>query len=420
MSRTATDSLPDHKLVRPMLALAIISAGSGAVDLLTGIMVPITARHFTDNAAIIGVMLAANRLFGFLVQPYVACRSDQRRSRFGRRRAWLLVGYPVTLLGVLMLGAIPHLLPQGAQTLVWALALVFIANLLMQAFLDVTYGALDPLYGDTFRAERLGRAGAWRNYAGMAMSFLMFYLLIPLADRHEFIPYLGVAVLLLLSWFMAWRFREDPGLPLAPGESFTPWKPLLRLRDPKLRHIATIAAAVLGVSAIQGMFHSLFVTETLGLSKTVLGQATLFSMAVGVVTTYPCGLLLDRYGARPALILGFLSSSIFGLVSAFLVHDRLNLYIVSALSSTGGMLTMMAMTPLIYRFAPSERRGEFFGSVQATRAAAATVLTLLGGQLTQWRGDYRTTYLFGVFIAVVGLWFTWKLPAQQKAAPEPC
>ena len=419
MSITATAHASDRQLARPMTVLALIAAGSGAVDMLTGIMLPITMRHFTDNAALIGLMLAFNRLCGFLVQPYVAWRGDHTRSRFGRRRAALLLGYPLTLLAVLVMGALPHLIPVEARSLLWAITAVFVSNLVLQAALDTTYGSLDPLYGDTFRPDRLGRACAWRNYVGIGMSLLMLYVLVPLADRHEFIPYAGVAALLGVAWFFAWRFREDPSLPLAPRTRFRPWSPFLGLRDPVLRRVAIIGAAGLGTLAVSGMFHSLYVTEKLGLTLTDFGRASVIAMGVAVTVTYPFGRMIDRYGPRPALLLGFASAVLCGLASAFLMRDRAGFYLITVLGSAGNVLLIISASPMIFSSAKPERRGEFFGSVQATRAATATVVTLLGGKLAALAGDYRTTYLLGAAIALVGLWFSCRLPSFTREAHAP-
>jgi Na+/melibiose symporter-like transporter len=419
MSRTATEHLDDRRLAKPMFMLAMIAAGSGAVDMLTGIMLPVTMRHFTADAAFIGVMLAFNRLFGFLVQPYVAWRGDHARSRLGRRRAWLLLGYPLTLLAVLTLGALPHLITGEARTLLWAITAVFVTNLVLQAALDVTYGSLDPLYGDTFRPDRLGRAGAWRNYVGIGMSFLLLYVLVPLADRNEFIPYAGVAALLGVAWFFSWRFREDPTLPLAPRETYNPLKPLARLRDPSIRRGAIIGAAALSTNAVGGLFHSLYVTEKLGLTLTDLGHASVVSMFVSIAVTYPCGRLIDRYGPRPALIAGFGSAALLGVVTTLFLRDRTGLYVLSSLGATGSILMMLGIAPMVYGAAAPERRGEVFGTVQATRAATATLVTLLGGKLAQLSGDYRATYLLGAALALVGLWFAFQLPARaSKLVPD--
>src|SRR5215207_9039701 len=94
-------SMPDSSTSSPKLAtremvfMGLMMAGAGTVDAITANMLPITAKHFTGNLALIGFMVALNRICGFLVQPYAAWRSDSHRNTAGRRRPFLLGAWPV-------------------------------------------------------------------------------------------------------------------------------------------------------------------------------------------------------------------------------------------------------------------------------------------------------------------------------------
>ncbi|MCI0533951.1 MAG: hypothetical protein L0Z50_01860 [Verrucomicrobiales bacterium] len=48
--------------VRHMVILALMAAGFSTVELITNNLIPITCRHFTDNAFVIAAILATNRL----------------------------------------------------------------------------------------------------------------------------------------------------------------------------------------------------------------------------------------------------------------------------------------------------------------------------------------------------------------------
>src|SRR3954462_5564501 len=88
---------------RTMVLMGLMMAGAGTVDAITANMLPITAKHFTGNITLIGFMVALNRICGFLVQPYAAWKSDSHCSARGRRRPFLLVAWPATLLSVALL-----------------------------------------------------------------------------------------------------------------------------------------------------------------------------------------------------------------------------------------------------------------------------------------------------------------------------
>src|SRR5687768_14131475 len=136
---------------RTMIVFGLMSAGFSTVDVITNNLVPLTCRHFTENAFIIAAILATNRLFGFLVQPYVCWKSDYVRTRYGRRRPFFLVGLPITLVSLLLVGLLPVLITGDARYTLGALILVIAINVLLQAVVDVNWGCLEPLYADTFR-----------------------------------------------------------------------------------------------------------------------------------------------------------------------------------------------------------------------------------------------------------------------------
>ena len=61
-----------------MWKMGIVCSSFGAVDTVIMSMVPISARHFTDNVVLISVLLAMKRMGGMFVQPFVAWWSDWR------------------------------------------------------------------------------------------------------------------------------------------------------------------------------------------------------------------------------------------------------------------------------------------------------------------------------------------------------
>src|SRR5690242_2793611 len=95
------------RALRSMLLMGLMMAGASTVDSITATMLPITAKHFTGNITLIAFMVALNRICGFLVQPYAACKSDSHHGARGRRRPFLLAAWPLTFASVAMLGLLP-------------------------------------------------------------------------------------------------------------------------------------------------------------------------------------------------------------------------------------------------------------------------------------------------------------------------
>ncbi|HRE84039.1 MAG TPA: MFS transporter [Opitutaceae bacterium] len=398
-TRTGDDSR------RTMALMGVMMGGAGTVDALTATMIPITARHFTDDAGLIAVLVALNRVCGFVVQPYVAWKSDRYVSHRGRRRPFLLVAWPVTLFAVGALGVLPMIVPEEIQHTVFLLGLLFLVNLALQATLDACYGAADPLYGDTFAARELGRAQGARVIASNAIVFSMTAFFVPLADIHEFYPYLGSMFFLGVSTLIAMFFLSERVPSVLPKpERYHPLKPLRELANPHTRHVALVASAVLVTLGVTEMLHALFVTETLGFSKTVLGLSTAASLVIGVIFSYPLGVLVDRWGGRRVLVVGFAAMMLVELGFVFWVDDLVSLSITLILFKIAWLVVHIPVVPLMFQGTPEEHRGSVFAAVQMTRAGATSAAVIAAGFLVDYVGSYRMCYLVGAAVCLIGLY----------------
>src|SRR6185503_4305376 len=183
-----------------------------------------------------------------------------------------------------------------------------------------------------------------------------------------------------------------------PPGRYHPLKPLVELRDPQTRNVAIVGSAVLVSLALTEMLHALFVTETLGFSKTVLGQTTTAGIVVSLLCPYPLGQLVDRMGARQVLIVGFALLALVEAGFVFWVNDLPSLYVGLILFKIAWFIVHVPIVPLMFHNTPAERRGTIFAAVQMTRAGAASLATVLAGSLAGWVGSYRMCYLIAAVI----------------------
>ena len=403
---------------RDMLLLGLMMAGASTVDAITANLLPITAKHFTSNLTLIGMMVALNRICGFLVQPYAAWKSDSHHSARGRRRPFLLVGWPATFVSVGLLGALPFVVPVQYHRTFAVVAVLFVANLGMQAFLDLCYGSADPMYADRFPSGQLGRANAFRSLVMNGAMLVMTSVAIPLADRNEFIPYAGAMVFVALAWWVAGRgIREVIPAALPPPSPYHPLRPLAGLRDPQTRNVAIVASAVLVSLALTEMFHALFVTETLGFSKTVLGWSTTAGIVVSFICPYPVGVLADRVGARTVMIAGFAAVALVEAAFVFWVNNLASLYVALIFFKIAWLVVHIPVVPLMYHNTPPERRGAVFATVQMTRAGVTSLATIVAARLADIAGSYRVCYAVAGVVCLAGLIGACRLaPAKRTVA----
>jgi Na+/melibiose symporter-like transporter len=276
------------------------------------------------------------------------------------------------------------------------------------------------MYGDTFTAGNLGRAAGVRHIVTSSVGITMLFVFLPLADRHEIWPYVGALVFVAIAWGVAtFGIREivPPNLP-AP-QRYDPLRPLAELRDPHTRNVALVASAVLITLALTEMLHALFVTETLGFSKTVLGLTTTAGFVVSLVCSYPVGWFADRFGPRAVLMAGF--ALLAGVEAAFFfwVDDLASLYACMIGFKISWLIVHVPIVALIYNKTPPERRGSIFAAVQMTRAAVTSGATVIAGFLADLTGSYRVCYLIAGLVCFAGFAGASRLTSVKRSARVP-
>lgn len=378
---------------RHMLILAMMAAGFSSVELITNNLIPITCRHFTDNAFIIAAILATNRLFGFVVQPYVCWKSDYVRTRYGRRRPFFLVGLPLTIVSLLLVGLLPFVITGDARHTMAALAVVVIVNVFMQAVVDINWGSLEPLYADTFHQEQLGRASSIRQIAGQLVNLVMVAYVLGWADLNEFYPYLfSAACVGFALCLMIFVIREQPAGDPPPAVRYNPaahFSLLTQNRD--YAKLAFICAANLVLPAALFLFTPLYVTDTLGLSKGDLGRVQVAGPFLNIALAFPIGWLVDYLGPKWVMAGGFICYGVAFTGMALWVHDFWTLFTFMTVFGVAQVVALMPMTAMVFQYTSANERGQVFGIIQFTRAFSAFVLSLGLGWAVQFADSYEPT-----------------------------
>jgi len=391
-----------------MAAMAMIGMGLSSIEFISGTMIPITMRHFFDSRFMISIIIDLNRLFGFVVQPYVATRGDTVRTRFGRRRPFFFLGFPVTVLFMLLIGLSPRIFahPLSALSLI-VLVKLFILNVVMQAFQDVSCGTEGPLYAETFPQKILGHASSFRPIAANLVQLVMLLGAMRLADKDEFYPYVCSAALATVAFLVIVFIIREKSEAAPAGKQEAPYSILKHARmlidNMDYLKVAIVGAVGLAMPAAFGLFLSLFGKETLHLTPKQYGQSIWVGPALALFAAVPAGLLVDRVGAKYVMAAGFFTQMIAAIAIVFFVHDARGLMIVSGINTFGGLLHGVAITPLVFLFAKEGERGKVFGLIQFVRAAAAFVISPLIGLIADATKGYRAGYGICVALAVIGI-----------------
>src|SRR5688500_5123307 len=197
----------------------VYGLGSFGLESLYTVFVGFYLFYYIDElglaiamAAIINVIYA---IWDAVNDPLVGFLSDNTRTRWGRRRPWLLTGLPFYVSFLVLVYAVPKPFLQG-NTLFWYALLIFFLFEATYTIMAVNYGSLFPELFQDFQ-ER-ARAGSY--YQGLSMLGELVGFSIPplIYATFGFVPMaIGFAVVAGIALFLAIiRNKEDSKALKAP------------------------------------------------------------------------------------------------------------------------------------------------------------------------------------------------------------
>ena len=152
------------------------------------------------SALVVGFILTWDNLINMFLQPWVGARSDRTRSRWGRRKPWLMAGAP--------LAAVFFILVPFVRTNFVLLALAILGtNIGMALFRSPTVAYLGDLYPSEQRSKANGVINLMGGVGGAIALFgggALFKMGVPL-------PFIVGALLLLIAVAVVLAFVRERG-----------------------------------------------------------------------------------------------------------------------------------------------------------------------------------------------------------------
>lgn len=316
--------------------------------------VPPLLREHIASTAIVGLLMGMDNLLGIFVQPWIANRSDNTRTRWGRRIPYLAVGMP--------LAAVLFTLIPLATALPALIAIIFVYSLVGNSFKPIAQALLP----DFIEPERRGRANAVVKIASGLTVIVSALISAFLVDDHPKLAFTVPALIMLLcTAVLVWRVRDNTsrGYQLALTEDAHD-ETSVRLRDlakdilldPNRSRLLVVTAVLLFASAWFSS-RSLFTPygmETLHLSRGEAGSLTFPSGVAFLLAAYPAALLAERIGRIRTMTIGMV---VFGASLAFgsLVPTPTATVVAFCVAAAGASGFLINAAVVLWNLAPSAR-----------------------------------------------------------------
>jgi maltose/moltooligosaccharide transporter len=372
-------------------------------------LIPPMLEDLGLSALVTGFILTWDNIINMFVQPWIGSLSDRTRSRFGRRKPFLMLGAPLAALFFI-------LVPFVRENFILIALTILGTNIGMAIFRSPTIAYLGDLFlpGERSKANGVinlmgGLGGAVALFGGGAL----YKLGVPL-------PFIVGAGVMLIAILVVLLFVREPEAPPATVTEPTPG-----LRD-ALRQVATgpdlsglwllgaIFAWFVGWNAMEAFF-TIYVRNILGIEVGTGTQMLTAFAATLILFAIPSGLIATRVGRKPTILTG-LGGMLVGLVvGAFVRNSTILLVVLAAMGAFWALVNINSL-PMVYDLSGQKSIGSYTGLYYFASSAAAITGPILAGQLI----DLTSSASIWIFSAVfmVGA-IVCMLLVKPKAASTP-
>lgn len=362
---------------------------------------------------LIGVLLALSTFaVGFLARPVGGLFFGHFGDRIGRKVALVttlfLMGVATFCIG---------LLPTYAAIGIWAPILLVALRLLQGFSIGGEWGGAVLMATEHAPANRRGFYGSWPQvgaFSGLLLGTAVFALFSQLPDEQFFawgwrVPFLLSIVLVVVGLFIRLKIAESPSFERVKETGSVSRRPII---DAIRQHPKNVLLAMGARMAENGIFYILavfsiaYVTETLGLDRSVILTAVLIAAAVGIFVNGGFGLLSDFVGRRPVYLGGAALSALFAFPFFWLLDTR-SAVLISVAVIVGIVFHAMMYGPQAAFFS------ELFGSrvrysgasigYQMASAIAGGFSPLIAVALLAWSGSYWPIALYMIGLCLITL-----------------
>jgi len=372
-------------------------------------LIPPMLEDLGLSAFCVGFILTWDNIINMFVQPVVGSLSDRTRSRFGRRKPWLMMGAPLAAVFFI-------LVPFVRDNFVLIALAILGTNIGMALFRAPTVAYLGDLFKPEDRSKANGVINLMGGAGGAAALFgggALYKLGVPL----PFIVGSGVMLIAILIVILYVREPqveriEDPGQD-EPGLMDNLRQVFSRTDTGGLYLLAAIFCWFVGWNAMEAFF-TIYARNVLEIDVGTGTQMLTAFAATLILFAIPSGLIATRFGRKPTIIIGLVGMLV-GLIAGFMIRDQTMLLITLAVMGACWALVNINSLPMVFDLGGKEEIGALTGLYYFSASAAAITGPILAGGIIDFAGHTAIWPFSAIFLLAAALLMS-RIKTQTTAA----
>jgi Na+/melibiose symporter-like transporter len=370
----------------------------------TGLHTPMVGFALAPSLAFF--LMTWDNLINIVVHPWAGVRSDRTWTRWGRRKPWLLIGVPMTMMGLI---ALPL-----ASTLTGIIVAMLVTNLGRALFVPPMLAWL----GDLFPAAQRSQANAvFGLVSGVAAILVLVSSGMLFEQVGRAAPFLAVALGtgLLAGLGVLW-IHEPPPHPTHVRGDTRVWATLRSMFASQHRQWRLLLLVLLlsaGGASIVDTGSSSFAVFTLGMRLGDTAALRVVALVTFLLGAVPSARLAMRIGRCQTIALGlFTVMFTYGATAAW-VSTPGAYALVLGVAGLGGALVLINLLPLVFDFSEDVQFGACTGLAAVPVQAAAVLGPSVAGVVVDVTGSQRMLFV----VAAVAVGAAWLLLQRVHVAP---
>jgi maltose/moltooligosaccharide transporter len=370
---------------------------------------------FGLGAFVTGLILTLDNIAGLFISPVIGLLSDTTRSRFGRRKPWIIFTMPVMIIAfilipVFVMAVPPELNGQTEKLMPYLIPFVAMLVIMLLAYAVIRTPA-DVIMYDITPSKHRSMANAIANFIGAAFGVIASIIGAILFDVNPGLPFwVGAGLSSVVVSLVAVRITEPPIEEIEHGgetKRLSPKDTLAELKSLPKENQKSLALLYLSV------FFSYFAFGQLGSFASSYGVSVL-KMGVGdsgmlyaaggaafILGALPTGFILKRITRKQSSLIGFAAFALMGLV-IYLFPSQAVVWPALAVGGFLWALVWVPQVPMVMDAVPSDRvLGSLEGMMAIARMLGYILGPLAGGFVVeQFGNDYSNIWLI-VFVGSI-------------------
>ena len=356
--------------------------------------VPVSLLKYISSVAIVGLIMGLDNLLGLFIEPLIGKRSDNTRTRFGRRIPYIIVGIPLAAIFFILIAFETSLL----TLMIFVLGYVTVM-LLFKA-------PSESLLPDFIPEEHRSKANAIGKIMTSVTIIVAALISLLVVDESLQLAFIITGIISILCLFIILATVKEQNAKSYQlilkeeelgGAKDTQQKEKITLIDTfrsirkekdksTLIILFAIFCASLAWSGVRALLTP-YAMEVYGLSRGTAGSLTLYGGVAFLIFAYPLSVLAEKYNRLLFIKIGFILI-VFSMILGFLIQTLLMLIIAIILLSIGWAMININMIVIIWGKAPSSKEigthtGIYYLFYYAAAAFGPAVIGLFT-DLTSW------------------------------------